>query len=369
MLSASHMHSSMRSQLLPTLKLETPATKGLQSPVKSASYQRPARVPVRTVYATISAPGLSAPQAETSSTQYSNSIVEAPARDGTLKTTNSSTSFMQPDGGAPVRRFSRTTDSLSSSRSVVSQQSLTLLAGAHGMPHPEKVHKGGEDAYYIAESQLSIGVADGVGGWAEAGIDAGIYARKLMEEAKKAADAGADPKAILKHAHINTRVQGSSTACIMVLDKTTFHAANLGDSGFLIVRDGKLVFQTPQQQHSFNFPYQIGSEDGAGDQPDCAQVFEFTVQPGDIVVAGTDGLFDNVFPEEIAVVATQCKKHGGTSSETAQVLCMYARSRAADPQYASPFAHGAFQAGYPFLGGKMDDITVVVAYVVPSSRL
>ena len=45
------------------------------------------------------------------------------------------------------------------------QQSLMLIAGAHGMPHPDKVHKGGEDAHYIADSQLSIGVADGVGGW------------------------------------------------------------------------------------------------------------------------------------------------------------------------------------------------------------
>lgn len=31
------------------------------------------------------------------------------------------------------------------------------------IPHPQKVAKGGEDAYYIAER--SFGVADGVGGW------------------------------------------------------------------------------------------------------------------------------------------------------------------------------------------------------------
>lgn len=33
------------------------------------------------------------------------------------------------------------------------------------IPHPEKVHKGGEDALYV-DKQVIV-VADGVGGWAE----------------------------------------------------------------------------------------------------------------------------------------------------------------------------------------------------------
>lgn len=37
------------------------------------------------------------------------------------------------------------------------------------------------------------------------------------------------------------------------------HSANLGDSGFMVIRGGKLIFESPSQQHSFNFPYQIGS--------------------------------------------------------------------------------------------------------------
>jgi protein phosphatase PTC7 len=37
--------------------------------------------------------------------------------------------------------------------------------------------------------------------------------------------------------------------------------------------------------------------------------------------------------------------------------------RATDPKYHSPFSYAAIQAGYVFLGGKLDDITVVVSYV------
>ena len=58
----------------------------------------------------------------------------------------------------------------------------------------------------------------------------------------------------------------------------------------------------------------------------------------------------------------------------AHVLAQYARYRAADTRYASPFAYGAYQAGIRYIGGKMDDITVLIAFVktsqaAPTSKL
>ena len=50
--------------------------------------------------------------------------------------------------------------------------------GSHGIPHPEKAYKGGEDAYYAANSLLVV--ADGVGGWARRGIDPGLYSKELV---------------------------------------------------------------------------------------------------------------------------------------------------------------------------------------------
>jgi len=47
------------------------------------------------------------------------------------------------------------------------------------IPHPEKVYKGGEDAYYASNSLLSV--ADGVGGWNKKGVDPGIFSKKLMK--------------------------------------------------------------------------------------------------------------------------------------------------------------------------------------------
>ena len=43
------------------------------------------------------------------------------------------------------------------------------------IPHIDKRHKGGEDAY-VARSDLLV-VADGVGGWGEHGVDPGLFSK------------------------------------------------------------------------------------------------------------------------------------------------------------------------------------------------
>lgn len=98
------------------------------------------------------------------------------------------------------------------------------------------------------------------------------------------------------------------------------------------------------------------------------QLYTVDVSAGDIVVAATDGLFDNVYNDETAEVVSQLRQAGHQPEQTASGLAQYARKRAADPQHPSPFAHGATLAGWPNMhGGKLDDITVVVAYVLPEA--
>ena len=52
---------------------------------------------------------------------------------------------------------------------------------------------------------------------------------------------------------------GSSTACIVTLNREErrVYSANLGDSGFLIIRDGEVVHRSEEQQHYFNTPFQL----------------------------------------------------------------------------------------------------------------
>lgn len=53
-------------------------------------------------------------------------------------------------------------------------------AGVFINPHFQKRHKGGEDAAFVSASMLAV--ADGVGGWAESGVDPAIYSKKLCNK-------------------------------------------------------------------------------------------------------------------------------------------------------------------------------------------
>lgn len=141
---------------------------------------------------------------------------------------------------------------------------LRLSTAVANLPHPDKAHKGGEDAWFISEDGSAFGVADGVGGWAEHGVDPAEYARELMrwchEAVRTEAPCGTAPKRVLRKAYLKTRAMGSSTACVAMLCGDTLHVANIGDSGVSVVRDDQIVFTTPPQQHDFNFPFQASAK-------------------------------------------------------------------------------------------------------------
>lgn len=53
-------------------------------------------------------------------------------------------------------------------------------------------------------------------------------------------------------------ILGSSTALLALLRDDELRIANIGDCVLLIIRAGDLLFRSTEQQHSFNFPVQLG---------------------------------------------------------------------------------------------------------------
>lgn len=242
-----------------------------------------------------------------------------------------------------------------------------MCIGVSIIPHPAKVAKGGEDAYFISEDMKTIGVADGVGGWSDIGVDPALYARMLMASGKYSADStyavNREPVKIMSDAYEHSsEIQGSATCCIVLLDGFCLRTANLGDSGFMVIRGADIVFRSKEQQHSFNFPYQLGT--GSADMPSHAISVTVNIQPGDLVIVGTDGLWDNLYDDEIVELATSASE----PMTIAQLIARQAHETAASKSVISPFAKAARENGYPLAtGGKMDDISVVVARVVLTS--
>ncbi|XP_023768717.1 probable protein phosphatase 2C 80 [Lactuca sativa] len=249
-------------------------------------------------------------------------------------------------------------------------RTLKLLSGSSYLPHPDKEATGGEDAHFICVEEQVIGVADGVGGWADVGINAGLYSRSLMSNSVRAIQdepkEAIDPARVLTKAHSATKAQGSSTACIIALRDEGLHAINLGDSGFVVIRDGCTIFHTPVQQHDFNFTFQLANGN-EGDQPSSGQVFKIPVAVGDVIVAGTDGLFDNLYNNEVTALVVQGVRSRLSPEAMAKNIADLARVKALDRKRQSPFSTAAQEAGFRYHGGKLDDITVVVSFVTAST--
>lgn len=93
---------------------------------------------------------------------------------------------------------------------------------------------------------------------------------------------------------------GSSTACVLILNRenSTVYSANIGDSGFIVVRKGQIIHRSEEQQHYFNTPFQLSlpppGQNVLSDSPESAETLSFPVENGDVILAATDGVFDNV---------------------------------------------------------------------------
>ncbi|GJN08806.1 hypothetical protein PR202_ga26763 [Eleusine coracana subsp. coracana] len=264
-----------------------------------------------------------------------------------------------------VARENSTAGMKSSDRMTsVSSSSLVLASGAAMLPHPAKVLTGGEDAYFIAHDGW-FGVADGVGQWSFEGINAGLYARELMDSCKRFVESqGASEistEEVLAKAADEARSPGSSTVLVAHFDGQVLHASNIGDSGFLVVRNGEIYKKSNPMTYGFNFPLQIEK----GDDPlKLVQKYTIDLQEGDVIVTATDGLFDNVYEEEVAAIVSKSLEAELKPTEIAEFLAARAKEVGRCGFGSSPFSDAARDAGYlGYSGGKLDDVAVVVSIV------
>ncbi|WVQ85132.1 hypothetical protein IAT38_007297 [Cryptococcus sp. DSM 104549] len=272
----------------------------------------------------------------------------------------------------------------------------------------------GEDAYFTRGDGMCI--ADGVGAWARSGrggADAGRWSRLLTHFCEEevgdwwagktwylAADQGKgkgkegegelkrrslDPVEIMQRGYekclscaIAEGINGSSTCLLALLHNSTLHIANLGDCCLLVIRQGEVVFRTAEMQHAFNFPHQVGTH--SRDEPmKDAMRYDVGVKKGDVVVLGSDGLMDNLFDEDILDTLSQFQPSSSSASSSSNplgpaslpfspqrasdALCRRARAISELVTATTPFMCAAIEEGMDFVGGKKDDISVLVGVV------
>ena len=85
---------------------------------------------------------------------------------------------------------------------------------------------------------------------------------------------------------------------------------------------------------------------------------------GDVIVMGSDGLFDNVSDDTILNEVLSQVKAGKRASVIAQRLCAVAFNSSVDKDALTPYCVAATEAfDMVYSGGKKDDITVLVAHI------
>jgi len=268
-----------------------------------------------------------------------------------------------------------------------------LLPGAHRLG--KRIGEC-EDAFFI--DSYSLGVSDGVGCMAEFkhyGMNTPAFAAELMDLAAAYLARGdfgeADRRA--KNACITAadtvQSYGAATISVLALEGSTCGVANLGDSGFMLLRKGPhgmtIVERSKEQVHSWNTPFQltrlprelsttVGNQVRLDRASDC-DLYSFTVCEGDLVILHTDGLCDNLYDEEILHIVDRALSPAladlagvpdlATAPDVlARALAAAAQERSLDITAKVPFNQIARQHGQSFSGGKEDDITVVAAWVL-----
>jgi protein phosphatase PTC7 len=154
--------------------------------------------------------------------------------------------------------------------------------------------------------------------------------------------------------------------------------AYIGDSAFVVLRDSKIVFlSTPQRhlsrttrakirfastearrkQHLFSSrdpTFQLSAMAVNSDRVADAKSGQFAVRTGDVVVVGTDGLFDNILEEQLELAVQMGTKLGFSPKNMADIIAGVAYERSKQTRSRR------------LRKGKPDDITVLVAFIVQS---
>ncbi|KAL2161428.1 hypothetical protein VTH06DRAFT_7989 [Thermothelomyces fergusii] len=208
----------------------------------------------------------------------------------------------------------------------------------------------GQDAFFVSRlganpDEVALGVADGVGGWMDSGVDPADFSHAFCDYMAAAAAAATAPaeaagkrltaRQLMQEGyeavcHDPTIKAGGSTAIVGLLTaEGVLEVANLGDSGFILLRlNGVHAFSEPQT-HAFNTPYQLSvvppsmllraaAFGGARlmDQPRDAEVTRLRLHHGDVLVFASDGLWDNLFNQDVLRIVSRTMARAGAWATT-----------------------------------------------------
>lgn len=287
---------------------------------------------------------------------------------------------------------------------------LCFSARAYQQTHPAKVRMGYKDADATLTSPMILGICDGVSQLEEFGMDPSLLPNELLQVCEEIAmlqlmpddinrsmkDSYKGPISLLKEAYEETSSMGSTTVLLAALDNSTrihgklhpmIAVLSIGDCELLMLRrtngrqaELEAVFHTEMQRIDSNVqtPLQLARVDeridADFDESIALEVIEkgsavhcVSAYEGDILIMGSDGVFDNLFLDELVEICNAIIKPSRTKEFAPiapSVLSQVAQRIVADSHAKSDAKGGQFLDTPIGKGGKVDDTSVVVSEIV-----
>eukprot|EP00930_Biecheleria_cincta_P070122 TRINITY_DN57775_c0_g1_i1.p1 TRINITY_DN57775_c0_g1~~TRINITY_DN57775_c0_g1_i1.p1 ORF type:complete len:417 (+),score=69.28 TRINITY_DN57775_c0_g1_i1:39-1253(+) len=275
--------------------------------------------------------------------------------------------------------------------------------------HPAKVRMGYKDADATLTSPMLLGVCDGVSQLEEFQMDPSLLPNELLRVCEELAmaqlmpdmqvsahDQYRGPISLLKEAYEETESYGSTTVLLAALDNSTkihgklhpmIAVLSIGDCELLMLRrtngrqsDLEAVFHTEMQRIDYNVqtPLQLARVDGRIDEEfdesialeviekgsavHCVSAYE-----GDILILGSDGVFDNLFLDELVEICNEIlppPANGEFTPTPAHYLSQVCQRIVMESHAKSDAHDGQFLDTPIGKGGKVDDTSVVVGEII-----
>ena len=189
------------------------------------------------------------------------------------------------------------------------------------------------------------------------GTTTAVGAQLSYERADAASKEGVQPAAADKEDDSTPAVDGAKVTPLL-------YVTNLGDSQVMVLRPSTraVLYKTTEQWHWFDCPRQLGTN--SPDTPRTNAVADTVrVREGDVVLAMSDGVIDNLWSHEIVEIvcgAVERWDEGGEGQKwaknkmhfVAHELVERAKKIALDPFAESPFMEHAIEEGLPSEGGE-----------------
>lgn len=210
----------------------------------------------------------------------------------------------------------------------VSFPELHFVSAAATKQHPAKISTGIVNADIVMETTMHLGICDGVSGVHHLGIPPDELPRDLLHHCREKLmysggrhsnkEDGAWLVGLIEDAFDATQAYGATTLLLATLRDTNLVTASLGDCALLVLRPSSLrpfrlrpIFKTVPGRYDSRRPVQVQRLHGFSDANahtviQGAMVSTTPVQHGDLLILGSDGLFDNLRDEDVQRTVEDC---------------------------------------------------------------